>query len=147
MQSFFFQSLQLAWPTAGRNPLAIGRVTTAYLGMPAGRGPQSGRIHGITGLAIAGLPGWSMTGNVFFLISRNLIIGETGEVVEILVVLAHVVDAEIQILSLAIAPHGCLVGARFLTPFPGTLIGSTRLFLFLLCPAGLDADLVKYVGI
>lgn len=86
-----------------------------------------------------------MARNVLFLIFCDLIVVKTGKVIEILVILANVIQAEVEILPLTVASHRRLVSARIGASFPGALIGSAGFFFLLLCPSGLNPDLVKYV--
>jgi hypothetical protein len=56
-----------------------------------------------------------MTGDIFLLEGGYLIIIEAGEIIIVLVVKSHMIDAEIKILAITVTPHRRLVSSRVFT--------------------------------
>jgi hypothetical protein len=85
-----------------------------------------------------------MAGERFLLVARDLCIGEAGEIVEALVVLAHVIEAELEILALTHAAHGRAMRAGFLATVP---LADRRTRLHLRLSIRADPDLLEIFGI
>src|SRR5690606_18312368 len=105
--------LQLALP-GGRLAAAVEHAEgIAHAVVVAGRaGTALREIRRRARLAVgAHLPGRAMAGQRLRLEAGDVRVGEAGEIIETLVVFAHVVEAEAEILALAHPPHRRAVGA------------------------------------
>jgi hypothetical protein len=100
---------------------------------------RGGRLFDMSG---AHLPGRAIADKRVLLELRDLVIAEAREVIVVLVVFAHVVDAEMQVLAFAVASGRRLVGARLLAtgPLAGLRGGFFLALLLGLLSAGIDPD-------
>src|SRR5207248_8155380 len=91
----------------------------------------------------AHLPGWTVAGQRILLVARDRVGIHAGEEIVVLVVLTHVVEAEVPVLARILAALGRAVTALVLTPGPfASHHGVARLRLRLAL-VRLDADGVE----
>src|SRR5690606_30583757 len=76
--------------------------------------------------------------------ARDILVGHTGEVIEFLVVFAHMIEAEAEIFALAHAADGRLVRARLRAAVP---LAARRMRLQLRLRVGADPDLLEVARI
>src|SRR3954469_13668002 len=134
--------------------LGLGRGLRA--GAPAGAAVEllehAERIEGAVYLGFrafldaaigAHLPGRTMTGQRILLIARDSVGIHAGEEIVVLVVLAHMIQAEVPVLTLIVATLGRTMRALVLTPGPFAIDHGVARLHFRLLAFRLDPDGVE----